>query len=370
MHAPQVVDDPRPTTEPGPEPGPATRHARPPHGGRRPDKRRRGRVALAVVAGALVLVVGAGALAWAGYTSALDRKIERIEDPFAALDEADRPDPAPAPAQGEAAPLNILALGSDSRISAGDPSQWEFGAQRTDAIILLHVSADRTSAAAISIPRDSWVDVPGYGKAKINAAFSYGGPALMIETVENLTGVRIDHFAVADFESFTTLTDTLGGVEIEVPREGGGSELRTMSGEEALEFTRERYSLPNGDFGRVQRQQAWLRAIAGKATREVRDVGTATRFLETALGSLSVDEGFGFDEMLGLAVSSRELSPADIAFLTAPYAGTDRSADGQSIVVLDEPRLAELMGAVAEDRLPEYLENAPDGLDQLPPVVR
>src|SRR5690606_13883325 len=130
MHAPQAVDDPRPTPEPGPEPGPATRPDRPPHGGPRPDKPRRERVGLAVVAGALVLVVGAGALAWAGYTSALDRKIERIEVPVAALDEADRPDPAPAPAQGEAAPLNILALGSDSRISAGDPSQWEFGAQR------------------------------------------------------------------------------------------------------------------------------------------------------------------------------------------------------------------------------------------------
>jgi LCP family protein required for cell wall assembly len=337
--------------------------------GRRPARRGRrskGFVA-AVVAGALVLVCASGAMAYFGYRISLDEKMERIEDPFADLDEADRPDPVPV--EGTSAPVNILALGSDSRISAGDPNAWEFGAQRTDAILLLHLSGDRKSAAVISIPRDSWVPIPGYGEAKINAAFSYGGPSLMIQTVENLTGVRIDHFAVSDFESFTLLTDTLGGVEITVPDGAGGSVRQAMTGDEALEFTRERYALANGDFGRVQRQQAWMRAIAAKATEDRGDLLKMSRFLEAAVGSVAVDEGFTMDTMVGLAVSAKDLSTGDIAFLTAPYAGTGRSDDGQSIVLLDRAEFDPLMQAVAKDELPAFLTAHPDAMDQLPDVV-
>ncbi|MFI6427331.1 LCP family protein [Promicromonospora sp. NPDC050880] len=354
MHAPERIDDLLTAAEPAP--------------GVRPSERRprgKGFVA-ALVAGALVLVGASGATAWFGYRISLDEKIERIDDPFAGLDEADRPAPAP---QGAPAPVNILVLGSDSRISAGDPSAWEFGAQRTDAILLFHLSADRKSAAAISIPRDSWVPIPGYGEAKINAAFSYGGPALMIETVEDLTGVRIDHFAVSDFESFTTLTDTLGGVEITVPDGAGGSVVQEMTGQEALEFTRERYSLPNGDFGRVQRQQAWMRAIVTQATADKNDLPKLSRFLEVALRSVAVDENLTIDTMLELAISARDLSTGDMTFLTAPYAGTGRSADGQSTVVLDRERFDPLMQAVAEDRLPGYLAESPDGIDMLSDVV-
>lgn len=354
MHAPERIDDLLSAAEPDP----ATR----------PARRRRGKgFVAAVVAGALVLVGASGATAWFGYRISLDEKLEHIEDPFAGLDDAARP--APAPAAGATAPVNVLALGSDSRISAGDPSAWEFGAQRTDAILLLHLSADRKSAAAISIPRDSWVPIPGYGEAKINAAFSYGGPELMIQTVEDLTGVRIDHFAVSDFESFTTLTDTLGGVEITVPDGAGGSVVQEMTGEEALEFTRERYALADGDFGRVQRQQAWMRAIATKATADKKDLVKQSRFLEAALRSVAVDESLTIDKMLELAISARDLSTGDITFLTAPYAGTGRSDDGQSIVVLDRERFDPLMRAVAEDRLPEHLAQSPDGIDTLPDVV-
>ncbi|WP_036970197.1 LCP family protein [Promicromonospora kroppenstedtii] len=329
-------------------------------------RRSKGFVA-AIVIGALVLVGGSGAMAYYGYRIALDEKIERIDDPFADLDDASRPEPAPL--EGTTAPVNILALGSDSRISAGNPSDWKVGAQRTDAILLLHLSADRKSAAAISIPRDSWVDIPGVGEGKINAAFSYGGPALMIQTVEQLTGVRIDHFAVSDFESFTTLTDTLGGVEIKVPDGAGGSVEQEMTGKEALEFTRERYALANGDFGRVQRQQAWMRAIATKATQDKSDLLKMSRFLEAAVRAVAVDEDLTIDRMLELAVSAKDLSTGDITFMTAPYAGTGRSADGQSIVLLDREALDPLMQAVAKDDLPDYLAGSPGGIDMLPDVV-
>jgi len=360
MPAPEGIADLLAAPNPAdPEP----RTARPTRRARRP----KGFVA-AVVAGALVLVAVSGAVAYFSFRIALDENIERIADPFAGIDPATRP--SAAPAEGPTAPVNILVLGSDSRISAGDPTAWEFGAQRTDAIMLLHLSADRQSAAAISIPRDSWVPIPGYGEAKINAAFSYGGPTLMIQTVEDLTGVRIDHFAVTDFESFTTLTDTLGGVEITVPDSTGGSVDRAMTGEEALVFTRERYALANGDFGRVQRQQAWMRAISLKVTEDRTDLPKMTRFLDALTRSVSVDEGFTLDTMQDLVVSAREISTGDIAFMTAPYAGTGRSADGQSIVLLNRAVFDPLMQAVAKDEVPDFLAGNPEGIDRLPAVVQ
>ncbi|WP_369371485.1 LCP family protein [Promicromonospora sp. Populi] len=319
------------------------------------------------VVGALLLVGGGGTAAYFGYRMSLDNNLERL-DPFAEIEPSTRPT-AP-PVAGPTAPVNILVLGSDSRISAGDPSAWEAGAQRTDAIMLVHLSADRQSAAAISIPRDSWVPIPGHGEAKINAAFSYGGPTLMIQTVEDLTGVRIDHFAVTDFESFTSLTDALDGVEITVPDGEGGSVRQAMTGEEALAFTRERYALANGDFGRVQRQQAWMRAIVAKVNNNRSDPLRMTRFFEAVTSSVAVDEALTIDRIQELFESARDLSTNDITFMTAPYTGTGRSADGQSIVVLDRAVFDPLMQAVATDEVPDFLAGTPEGLDLLPAVVQ
>lgn len=328
--------------------------------------RSRGFVA-ALVVGALLLVGGGGTAAYFGYRMSLEGNMERI-DAFADVDPSTRPS-AP-PVEGPTAPVNILVLGSDSRISAGDPNAWEAGAQRTDAIMLVHLAADRQSAAAISIPRDSWVPIPGYGEAKINAAFSYGGPGLMIQTVEDLTGVRIDHFAVTDFESFTTLTDSLDGVEITVPDGAGGSVKQAMTGEEALAFTRERYALANGDFGRVQRQQAWMRAIVAKANNSRSDPMRIVRFLEAITSSVAVDEDLTLDRIQELFQGAGGISTNDITFMTAPYSGTGRSADGQSIVVLDRAMFDPLMEAVATDELPDFLAANPDGMDVLPAVVQ
>ena len=165
---------------------------------------RRKRIWAVVLSVLGILVVGGAAAAYI-YQSVLDSKIEKIEDPFA--DITQRPETPTAEAEDDttADPVNILVLGTDSRISAGDPSQWEYGAQRTDVMMLVHLSADRESLTIMSFPRDSWVEIPGYGEAKINAAYSYGGPTLTIQTMENLTGVYIDHFVVTDFESFSEM---------------------------------------------------------------------------------------------------------------------------------------------------------------------
>jgi LCP family protein required for cell wall assembly len=341
---------------------------------RRP--RRAGRIAVVVALAILLVVAGAG-VAGIGFLQArLNAGIERIDDPFAALPdrpvnvprtvvEANESEKVPPPPPS---PVNILFLGSDSRISAGDPSNWTAGAQRTDAIMLAQISGDRKSVTVMSIPRDSWVPVPGHGNAKINAAFSWGGPTLMIQTVEQLTGVRIDHFAVADFESFSDLTDELGGVEItlEQPLDAGGTTLQpgthVLDGEQALVYARERYNVAGGDFGRVQRQQNWMRGMMGAAfnrdvlTNPVQLMGT----LDALTRSLALDEGLTIAKMRDLAIGARELRPGSVRFVTAPYIGTGWSPDGQqSIVLLDEPRLKEVSAAFAEDRIGEYLTEHP-----------
>lgn len=307
----------------------------------------------------------------------LDANVERIGDPFGAL-------PTRPPASGpEDAPvsetaMNILVVGSDSRISAGDPSQWQAGAQRTDAIMLVHLPADRGSAYAMSIPRDSWVDVPGHGQAKVNAAFSYGGPTLLIQTVEQLTGVRIDHFAVTDFESFQAITDQLGGVQMTLKEDlYSGSTLvlpagdQLLTGEQALLYVRQRKNLTRGDFDRVQRQQAWMRAIFARMRNEqtLQNPLESVPFLGAVTRSVAFDDGLTSEVMNDLIDRSKNLGSTDIGFFTVPIQGTARSADGQSIVELAQPAFDGLMAAVAADTVGEYLAANPDAVDVLPPVA-
>lgn len=340
------------------------------------DKRRRIRGWKAVMLSllTLVLVLGGGTAA-AGYwlKSSLTKNLETIADPFAEL-------PTRAPTQevpqGEAPAVNILVLGSDSRISAGDPSQWQAGAQRTDAMMIVQIAGDRQSVTVMSIPRDSWVDIPGHGQAKINAAYSYGGPALAIQTVEAVTGIHLDHFVIADFESFATMTDELGGVTINLkqPQTLAGKDFhegaQLLTGEQALAYVRERYSLPEGDFDRVRRQQAWMRAIV----RQVGQNGTLKSptalysFLKVASASVAVDDGFSLDQMQALGESLKNVG-SGITFFTVPTAGTGTSADGQSIVLLDDTADAPIFKAFAEGKGYKYIQENPDAVTLLPGVV-
>ena len=328
---------------------------------------------LSVLAIFLVLTLATGGLAlWVRHSIASG--IEFIADPFAGI-------PARAPQQkvaaGEEPAVNILVLGTDSRTSASDPSQWKEGAQRTDAIMIVQVSGDRKTVSVMSIPRDSWVEIPGHGQGKINAAYSYGGPSLTIHTVENLTGIHIDHFAVANFESFVALTDEIGGVRINLktPQTLAGKELgagaQVLNGQQALAYTRERSSLPNGDFDRVKRQQTWMRSIVSRVlTNGTLSSPTALySFLKTASRTVAVDESFTLNQMQSLALETRHLHSNDIRFMTVPTAGTGTSTDGQSIVTLDADADTPLFNAFAEDRVSAYLTEHPDAVELLPATV-
>ncbi len=353
-------------------PMPARRHAA------RPEQRRSRRALVVTLCLLLSLVLVAVGGVW-GLQRWLVGRVDTFADPFTGL--TDRP-PAASPAataEAGATPKTLLLLGSDSRISAGDPASWQRGAQRTDTMMLVHLPADRGAAYIMSVPRDSWVEIPGHGQAKINAAFAYGGPSLTVQTVEQLTGVRIDHVAVADFESFAAVTDALGGVRITLAEDfthdgttvpAGQHQL--LTGDQALRWVRERKGLARGDFDRMHRQQAWVRAMVAtmRNERTLANPLTSVPFLRAVGDAVATDEGLDAAAMADLRDRVGDLASTDLTFFTVPTEGTGRSPDGaQSIVVLDRPALDELMAAVRADAVGEYLEHNAGAVDLLPPVV-
>ncbi|PID98361.1 MAG: transcriptional regulator [Actinomycetales bacterium] len=254
-------------------------------------------------------------------------------------------------------PVNFLVLGSDSRVSGGNPKDWHYGAQRSDVMMIVQLSGDRKAMTIMSIPRDSWVDIPGHGKMKINAAYSLGGPQLAIDTVQSLMGIHIDHFAIVDFESFAQMTDQLGGVTIKTVKGN-----QQFDGESALRFVRERKSLPNGDFDRVRRQQAWIHALMNRVLEKkvLTDPTQVNALLDIFFSYSAVDDGLTFDSMLGFAADARGLRPANITLMTAPVTGVGESAGGQSIVLLNDELMAELSKAWADDNVTKFIASNPN----------
>lgn len=334
-------------------------------------RRSRAKWALAIALSLILVLVAVFAVGVFYVQNQLDSKLERFGDPFASLG-TDRPEkPQPTDGSEESAqPINLLILGSDSRISGGDSGSWSYGAQRTDAIMIASVSGDRDKVSVMSIPRDSWVPVPGYGHQKINAAYSYGGPPLMVQTVEDLTGIRIDHVVISDFESFKHITNELGGVKITLTQplqlDNGriiSAGTQTLNGEEALAYTRQRHGLSGGDFSRMQRQQNWMRAILRAAFD--RDVLTnpvaLTDLLTVVVENVAVDDGLSIGELRDLALSMTSLRPKDVTFFSAPVTGTGRSPDGsQSIVNLGSEALDGVCEAFIEDRISGYVSTHDD----------
>ncbi len=196
--------------------------------------------------------------------------------------------------------------------------------------MLVQVADGGKHASVVSIPRDSWVPIPGRGMDKINAAYAFGGPTLLIQTVEALTEVRIDHFAAIDFEGFREITDALGGVTVNVSTQTESRGVtfhpgpNRLDGDSALIYVRQRYDLPGSDFDRVQRQQNFLRAVLN----EVRDRNLLSspsgsdRIIRAFTGAITVDDGLSNRDMVGLVRQLARLSSRDVQFLTVPVAGT------------------------------------------------
>ena len=202
--------------------------------------------------------------------------------------------PTKVDVSGPQEPLNVLVMGSDNRDCDGcNIDNLTGGGQRSDTTILLHLSADRERAYGISIPRDLIVDrpdckdedgdtIPGATHVMWNEAFSVGGPACTIQQVEQLTGIRLDHYVVVDFEGFRGMVDAIGGVEVCIPEPivdpahgiNIAAGTRKIKGYEALNYVRERYVVGNGsDIGRMKRQQAFIASMA----HQVVTAGTLAR---------------------------------------------------------------------------------------------
>jgi polyisoprenyl-teichoic acid--peptidoglycan teichoic acid transferase len=305
----------------------------------------------------LVVAMGAGLL----YAATIDRSLTKNLNRGVELP-TDESSQRPTKEADEAGTLNYVLLGSDSR----DPGNEGNG--RSDTILVVHLNAKRDKAYIISFPRDMWVDVPGYGRNKINAAFSFGGAPLAVRTLEELTAVRMDHVVLIDFEGFIRLTEDLNGVTVtnknafsahgfDYPK----GEI-TIAGEEALWFVRERKLLPGGDLDRTENQRNVIKAIVqkGLSAQVISDPATFIGFVGNVAKHLTVDNGLSDAEIRRTALSLR-LTGKDIQLLQAPISGFDTTGDGQSIDVVDTAKLAELSQAMKKDKLSEYLKKYPQG---------
>ncbi|WP_323791037.1 LCP family protein [Nocardioides sp.] len=242
---------------------------------------------------------------------------------------------------GPQEPINLLVMGSDARDGEGNNIDGLTGdGQRSDTTIMFHLSADRSFAYGVSIPRDSLVDrpdctnadgetIPGATDVLWNEAFSVGGPACTIQQFEQLTDVRIDNYVVLDFNGFEDMVDAIGGVEvclpeaIDDPAHGINIPAGTQEvvGRQALNYVRARYTLGDGsDLGRIKRQQAFIAAMASKVV----SAGTLTRvdrvvgFLDAATSSLMTDFS-SVTEIGRVGAGFKGIGLENIKFVTVPW---------------------------------------------------
>ena len=255
---------------------------------------------------------------------------------------------------------DILLLGSDSRAGSADAAK--VSGQRADTIMLMHIPKDGSGVYLISIMRDSWVNIPGYGSAKVNAALNYGGIGLQVATIEQLLGIKIDHVAEIDFTGFKDLTNAVGGVDGQVPvafKTGVWSYTpgtMHMDGSTALAFVRERYSFAAGDYQRVRNQRAYLRGLYNtlKAQGALSSIGKFKTVVDSLSGYLTVDKGLDSSQVANLAAPVITNGSTAMHMMSLPNAGPGWSMDGQSIVLVDQKANADLTRALQNDKITDF----------------
>ncbi|MFJ9783564.1 LCP family protein [Amycolatopsis sp. NPDC101161] len=347
--------------------------------------RRAGRVTRRIAVG-LVSVLALGASGYAYVTK--DQLQQNVPTTDALTPRAGEPAPPPADDGAD----DILLVGSDARTDAqGNQlplrvlkelrTEANNGAVNTDTVILLRVPKDGSKPSAVSVPRDTWTEVPGRGKAKINSAYGIAkahfaqqlraqgerdqakierdsdteGRRVLVQTVQDLTQVRVDHYAEINLLGFYLLTEALGGVKVclnhATEDKDSGANFRrgeqTVSGGEALSFVRQRKNLPRGDLDRIVRQQAFL----SSALHQVLSAGTLTspgtlnNLMDAVHRSLVLDPGL---DLLQFAQQAKGLASGDLSFATIPViTASGRSEDGQSIVEVDRNAVRAFVAGLA-----------------------
>lgn len=254
---------------------------------------------------------------------------------------------------------NILIVGNDDRQSASDAELRQLGTTRdggslnTDTMMIVHVPADGAKATLISLPRDSYVTIPGHGQDKLNSAYPdgfseasgsadqkrAGGAKLLIATVQDLTGLTVDHFVQVDLLGFFRISNAIGGVTVNLcaaahePDSGINlhAGINVVKGRQALAFVRQRYALPNGDLDRVQRQRYFLTA----AFRKLASAGTLLNPIKLQHLLTAVQSSVFLDDRLKpteLAAQMENLSADNIVGQTIPTDGFGTTDSGQSVV--------------------------------------
>jgi LCP family protein required for cell wall assembly len=344
----------------------------------------RGPQRLAAVFSIMVLLISGAA--WAGFAT-VTTSIKR-EDVFKGLE--GRPDPKAGSA------INVLLVGSDSRegLSKEELRKLRVGSvataagRRSDTMLLAHISKERDKATLISIPRDTyaevpeWVDSSGQTRSasamKINSTFALGGPSLTIRTLESMTGIRIDHYVEVNFVGFMRIVDALGGVPfctdkaIDDPKSHlvlpAGNHV--FDGVTAVKYVRSRYFDPTGDIGRMDRQQKFVGAMLRKATSSgvlFNPVRLVT-FINAALKTVTTDPDLDRDVLITLATQLRNLDPSRVTFLTVPLSSVYYNAKGVTAAVKwDDTLSADLWNKIRND---EPLVAEVDAPKVLPSQIR
>ncbi|MEU6560002.1 LCP family protein [Nocardia nova] len=331
---------------PPPPPSRPRKADRPPREPRQPRARRKrhwGRWLLILLL-IIILLPAAGVIY-------LDRSLHRID---ALSGYADR--------VGQTAGTNWLLTGSDTRVGLTPEQEQQLstggaadaGGDRSDTIMLVHIPKSG-KATIVSLPRDSYVNIPGVGKDKLNSAFSAGGQKLLVQTVETATGLRIDHFAEIGFGGFAGMVDALGGIDmclpdpIDDPKAGINLQAgcQRLSGAEALGFVRTR-ATPRADLDRMNNQRLFLSALLAKATSTSTLVNPLKLWpLATGIASsLQVDNG---DHIWDLGRLGWALRGGTVA-TTVPIGGfADESGSG-NVLLWDKSRASQFFDALAHDR--------------------
>jgi LCP family protein required for cell wall assembly len=270
-----------------------------------------------------------------------------------------------SPAGFTSAGTNWLIAGSDSRggLTRTEEDQLALGHDisggRTDTIMLLHMPANGTRPTLVSIPRDSYVPIPGHGSNKINAAYSFGGPKLLIQTVQNVTGLRIDHYMGIGFGGLVNVVNDVGGVTLCLPSPmkdpKAGLNLKkgcqTLTGGQALSFVRTR-EFPLGDLQREQDQRALLKSLLSKMT----SAGTLINPFAVipaasgAASSVTVDQGTSLSQLVSVAFALKNPVTTMV-----PFGGFGNSPVG-SVVEWNVPEAKVFFNDLATDKpLPKNL---------------
>lgn len=272
----------------------------------------------------------------------------------------------PAATPGE----DYLVVGSDSRQGLTKAQQNQLGTghtagRRTDTIMLVHVAEQGGGVTLVSLPRDSYVTIPAHGdvpatRNKINASFSFGGPPLLVRTVEQATGIRIDHYAEVGFGGFVGMVDAAGGVDVCLDKAMKDAKAhinlpagcQNLEGKNALGFVRARYSDPLGDLGRVKRQRAFLSSLVHKATSPavLLNPFRAVPFAKASTKAVVVDRSFGGLDAWRLLQAMKGLSGSKGVTTTVPVADANYATAAGSTVLWDRAKARRLFHRLRADR--------------------